>query len=121
MMSDDEGLWRIWRSQPHTQVYNHDIKFIILLLLLLWYNAVILFCSDCLRFCFLKLLQEELDKIAVEWNYHVIRKSRMAECPGGIPDQLYFIPQLQGTLYIYHCNNIAMVLLFIIVAYTWFV
>ena len=29
-------------------------------------------CSDCLRFCFLKLLQEELDMIAMEWNFHNI-------------------------------------------------
>lgn len=81
-------------TTPYTGI--HDIKFIIIIL---WYNAVISFCSDCLRFCFLKLLQEELDKIAIEWNYHVIRRSRMAECPGGIPDQLYFIPQLQGIIY----------------------
>ena len=62
-------------------------------------NSSCYLCSDCLRFCFLKLLQAELDKIAVEWNYHVIHRSSMAECPGGIPNQLYFIPQLQGIVH----------------------
>ena len=35
-----------------------------------------------LRFCFLGILQEELDETRRLWNNHFVRKSRKAECPG---------------------------------------
>lgn len=47
------------------------------------------------------LIQEELDKVASEWNRHRIRPSRMAECPPGVPDELYFLSGPSGKI-IYH-------------------
>jgi len=41
------------------------------------------------------IIQEELNNLAHEWNTHKIRPS-FTECPPGIPDQLYFIPQMSG-------------------------
>ena len=48
--------------------------------------------TECIRFCFMGLLQENLDRIALEWNTHRIRPSPGARCPAGIPDALYFLP-----------------------------
>ena len=42
------------------------------------------------------LIQQELDLVATEWNSHRIRKNRMAECPPGVPDELYFLSELSG-------------------------
>ena len=50
----------------------------------------------CLQFCFMALIQQELGKVADEWNSHRIRPSRMAECPAGVPDELYFLPEASG-------------------------
>ena len=51
---------------------------------------------DCLRYCFMPLIQKELDGIAREWNAHRTRPSQHAEAPGGIRDILYFAPETQG-------------------------
>lgn len=40
------------------------------------------------------LIQEELARVAHEWNTHRIRTSSNA--PGGIPDALYFLPENEG-------------------------
>ena len=48
---------------------------------------------EFLRFCFLGILQEELDETGRIWNNHFIRKRRNAECPWGRP-MCCFIPFL---------------------------
>ena len=50
----------------------------------------------CLQFSFMVLIQQELDLVATEWNSHRIRKNRMAECPSGVPDELYFLSEFSG-------------------------
>ena len=50
----------------------------------------------CLQYCFMDLIQKDLDEVAQLWNSHIIRPSRMAECPSGIPDEMYFFPQNSG-------------------------
>ena len=49
-----------------------------------------------LRFSFLGILQEELDETRRPWNNRFVRKSRNAECPGGRPDVLFYIPSFVG-------------------------
>ena len=49
---------------------------------------------DCLRYCFLGIIQSELDETAGLWNSHRIREVRNAECPGGRPDVLYYACEL---------------------------
>ncbi|XP_069114180.1 uncharacterized protein [Argopecten irradians] len=49
-----------------------------------------------IRFCFMPLLQRELDDLVVQWNSHYIAQSRQATCPGGRPDILFQLPNLQG-------------------------
>ncbi|XP_030607838.1 uncharacterized protein LOC115795856 [Archocentrus centrarchus] len=50
-----------------------------------------------LRFCFSSVLQKDLDECKDLWNKHRIRPSRLASCPGGIPDELYLLPHRYGS------------------------
>ncbi len=52
---------------------------------------------ECLKFCFMEVLQKELHKIAQHWNTHRIRPSANPESPPGRPDILYFLPQSADT------------------------
>ena len=42
------------------------------------------------------LLQMELNQLAMEWNTHRMRPTRNSRSPPGIPDELYFMPELGG-------------------------
>ena len=52
---------------------------------------------ECLKFCFMDLLGNELHKVAQYWNTHRIRPSANRESPSGRPDILYFLPQVNNT------------------------
>ena len=52
---------------------------------------------QCLAFSFAKVLQQELDEFVSEWNSHRIRYNRRADCPAGIPDDLFDMPECVGT------------------------
>ena len=56
------------------------------------YNDDSEFERECLKFCFMQVIQKELNVIARNWNLHRIRPSNNAESPSGIPDVLYFNP-----------------------------
>jgi len=47
---------------------------------------------NCLRFCFMRCVQSDLDEVRRDWNIHRIRPSRDARCPAGIPDELFYLP-----------------------------
>lgn len=51
---------------------------------------------ECLRFCFMGLIQEELYKVAKNWNLHEIRPCNR-ETPGR-PDVLFFLPEDAGNV-----------------------
>ena len=42
------------------------------------------------------LIQEELNTVVHEWNTHRIRPTKDCSIPAGIPDELFFLPQIQG-------------------------
>ena len=44
----------------------------------------------------MNVIQNELNKIAREWNFHRVRKSKQAESPAGIPELLYHAPEIEG-------------------------
>jgi len=52
---------------------------------------------DCLRFCFMKTIQDHLNDVRRQWNVHRIRPSAGATCPAGIPDELFYLPSLPAT------------------------
>ncbi|KAK2562493.1 hypothetical protein P5673_014158 [Acropora cervicornis] len=62
-----------------------------------------LFCDDnifhveSIRFCFMFIIQEELNKAAKLWNLHRIRPSTNPESPPRRPDMLYFLPEISNT------------------------
>ena len=47
---------------------------------------------ECLKFCFLDVIQSELHRAALEWNVFGIRPSSNVEYLSGKPDVLYFVP-----------------------------
>jgi len=51
---------------------------------------------DCLRFCYMDLIREELHRFARLWNNHRIRPSISSESSGR-PDILYFLPEVSAT------------------------
>ena len=57
---------------------------------------------DCLlfsaaaQFCFMSVLQKELDKVRQHWNTHCICPVHESECPLGRPDTIFFLPSLFG-------------------------
>ncbi len=59
------------------------------------YNEAEPIQKACLQFCFMALIQKELDSIRSRWNAHKIRATRHQECPPGKPDVLYYLPDLQ--------------------------
>ena len=50
----------------------------------------------CLQFCFMSVIQKDLDSIRIRWNSHKIRATRHQECPSGKPDVLYHLPDIYG-------------------------
>ncbi|XP_021363765.1 uncharacterized protein LOC110457004 [Mizuhopecten yessoensis] len=53
---------------------------------------------ECARFSFMNLLQQDLDKVRMEWNQHRVRPNKQGESPTGKPDIMYFMPTLYDTL-----------------------
>ena len=52
--------------------------------------------TECLSYCFMSLLKEELYGVAQNWNLHKIRPTRNPDSPSGRPDVLYFVPECVG-------------------------
>ena len=57
-----------------------------------------------MRYAFMNLVQEDLDRVKREWNSHGIRRSRNDSVPHGIPDILYGVPEMRGIVFIYTCK-----------------
>lgn len=54
---------------------------------------------ECLKFCYMPLLREELHRVAKNWNLHKIRLSSGNEqSPCGRPDMNYFVPEAFGAI-----------------------
>lgn len=52
---------------------------------------------ECLRYCFLPLIQRDLDSFKRTWNLHRIRQQRHTEVPSGIPTVMYYQPEAYET------------------------
>ncbi|KAK5874644.1 hypothetical protein PBY51_019572 [Eleginops maclovinus] len=53
--------------------------------------------KNLMLFCFLALIQDDLDLTKNTWNHHLIRPSKNVHVPHGRPDAMYTIPELYGT------------------------
>ena len=66
--------------------------------------------AECLRFCFLPLLREELERVTKHWNLHKIRPSSNETSPHGRPDTIYFLPEATNTIsYLHKTSNVDLV------------
>lgn len=53
---------------------------------------------ECVRFCFIPVIQHQLDEFRCAWNSHRIRSQQREEgYVTGVPDVLYFQPEAYGT------------------------
>ena len=53
--------------------------------------------QECLRFCYMRLLREELDEFKNRWNCHLIATSRGSTLARSRPNSLYCLPELYET------------------------
>lgn len=53
--------------------------------------------NECLKFCYMAVIQAELDRVTKEWNTHTITGKKNGECPKGKPDFMYFCPEVYRT------------------------
>ena len=51
---------------------------------------------ECARYCFIDLINKELDNVRRLWNEHRVRANIEVDCPAGKPDVLFFQPMLHG-------------------------
>ncbi|XP_062504847.1 uncharacterized protein LOC134181593 [Corticium candelabrum] len=51
----------------------------------------------CFWYAFTGVLEAELDAFRQWWNTHRMRKTKTGQCPGGIPEDIFALPQLTGT------------------------
>ena len=47
---------------------------------------------ECLRYCFMEVIQTELDRIVQHWNLHEIRSQRHSDIPSGKHGLFYYVP-----------------------------
>lgn len=51
---------------------------------------------ECLAFCFLPVLRQELQSLLLTWNNHRVRNMKNSGCPSGIPNILFHYPDMYG-------------------------
>ena len=54
------------------------------------FDPSIVYHVDCLRFCSITLLQNDLDKMKTLWNNHYTRCQTNSECPSGRPNVIHY-------------------------------
>lgn len=87
-----ESWWSIFRRNRA----NFWINFFKDMCDQLIYDPSVLWEVSLLRYCFIGILQTELDETLELWNNHRIRKVRNSECPSGRPNILYSLPDNNG-------------------------
>ena len=61
-------------------------------------GIIIQYSMGLSSFAFMDILQDGLDDIRKMWNSHLIRKSRYSGGVTGIPNELFYLPGIQGYL-----------------------
>lgn len=51
---------------------------------------------ECLKFCFMPVIRNEVQLHAHHWNKHRVRKMKNVRSPSGIPNLMYTTPELYG-------------------------
>ena len=55
--------------------------------------------QECIRFCFMQILRNELNEVAEMWNQHIIASCKFGNSSGprGRPDCMFFLPHLYNS------------------------
>lgn len=53
--------------------------------------------KECLRYCFMTVIENELSEIAKRWNLHTINSKKCADTPRGKPEVMHTMPELYNT------------------------
>ena len=51
----------------------------------------------CLAYVYARMIEQDIKEFSDLWNTHRLRWNRLSKCPDEIPDDLFRLPQLQGT------------------------
>lgn len=68
------------------------------------YNAIVINSRQCLVVTLERMMQREISDFAQYWNSHSIRVNSTAECPSGIPEDMYDMPSQLGIIIIAICK-----------------
>ena len=58
------------------------------------FDSSLKYHKECLRFCFMEIIQKDFNETPRRLNNHRIRYKQNSECPTDRPDILYFTPKL---------------------------
>ncbi|KAK3101959.1 hypothetical protein FSP39_007634 [Pinctada imbricata] len=55
-------------------------------------------CIDgyCIRYCFMPVIQKDLDDLLEQWNDHYVSQSRQSVCPAGRPNIIHQLSSEKG-------------------------
>lgn len=59
------------------------------------------FCRMCFYYVFVDLIEQDLESFVFWWNHHRIRRTTNTECPAGVPDDLFDLPDMTGSVICY--------------------
>ena len=65
----------------------------------LYYDSDVIHVQ-CLRFCYMSVLQDELHRATRLWHVHKVRTSSNPESPPERPDILYFLPKITPRIFL---------------------
>lgn len=51
---------------------------------------------EAIRLCFHNIIQRDFDLTVQEWNQHSVRRQNNEESPYGVPDLMYYVPEMYG-------------------------
>ena len=96
----DRNIWKVFQICISVPLRRHRanwwINFFKDMAPLGIFNASNEIHLHCTRFCFLPILQRELNDTVVLWNNHYIRAAKNGECIPGRPDVLHYTPTISG-------------------------
>lgn len=71
---------------------------------------MITFYRQLLAFTIERQLNKELEDFVSDWNSHRMRKNKKIGFPGGIPDDLFSMPELYGVCMHYNFHGVLLFL-----------
>ncbi|CAG2202321.1 unnamed protein product [Mytilus edulis] len=92
----NQRIERLWRnlSESFTSFWRNKFAYL---------RDAEIFCTaeplhiECIRYCFLPLIRRQLQEFMETWNEHRVRRQRQIQAHTGIPNVLYFQPEMFGT------------------------